>query len=160
MLAVIHAPIFAETYAARRGAGATLNDRPMRVAETTELSQALLATGFSYGRSELEEGALGDFANLLQKAREIRRGGSAALDLSYTAAGIFAGFWESNLHPHDVAAGALLIREAGGVVTDMKGGDGFLFGRSIVAGDPPIHARLLEELEARRAQSSESEYEA
>ena len=80
---------------------------------------------------------------MLQEAREIRRGGSAALDLAHTACGVFDGFWEFCLAPHDVAAGGLLILEAGGVVTDGQGGSEWLHGGSIVAGVPTIHEMLL-----------------
>ena len=157
LLAVVHAPelpalspndgdvpSIGRTWAAVRGGGCTLNGAKARVSRETELARALLATGFSYGRRELHDGGLEVFARLLGDAREIRRGGSACLDLAFVASGIFAGFWEGDLKPHDVAAGALLIEEAGGVVTDYTGGGEWLYGRSIVAGHAPIHAALLE----------------
>ena len=96
------------------------------------------------------------FADLLQTAREIRRGGSACLDLAYVSSGVFAGFWEADLKPHDVAAGALLIREAGGVVTDYSGQDQWLYGRSIVAGNPTIHRLLLDAIARRDLDVGES----
>lgn len=151
-LAVTHAPALGETYAAARGQGAWSFDRfgsaprRLRVSEEQQLSRALLATGFSYGRREIEAGGLRVFGRLLAAAREIRRGGSACLDLAHAAAGIFAGFWEYHLKPHDVAAGILLIEEAGGVVTDVRGDDDCLHGASLVAGNETIHAQLLEAL--------------
>ena len=146
VMAVVCAPYLRETYAALRGRGATLNGRKIDVRPSTELSEALLATGFSYGRLELADGGLALFDRILGKAREVRRGGSAALDLAHTAAGVFSGFWEYYLQPHDVAAGALLIEEAGGVVSDVAGELDFLFGHSIVAGSPAIQRALLTEV--------------
>ena len=152
--AVIHAPVLRETWWATRGGGAWVrrvssssNDvaapRPLHMATPVDLASSLLATGFSYRRREVDHGAVDLFEDLLLKAREIRRGGSACLDLAFTASGIFAGFWEFELAPHDVAAGALLVREAGGVVTDGEGGDDWLFGKSIIASAPSLHEELL-----------------
>lgn len=144
VLAVVHAPRLGETWAALHGHGTRCNGRSVSVSGETALSRALLATGFSYERSELARGALEVFAGLLRDAREVRRGGSACLDLAHTASGVFSGFWEQHLGPHDVAAGALLVREAGGTVTDFLGGDDWLFGEKIVAGNPEIHRALLD----------------
>jgi myo-inositol-1(or 4)-monophosphatase len=141
-LGVVHAPALGDTWSAARGRGAWRDGAQVRVSGETDLSRALLATGFSYDRRELAEGALEVFARLLREAREIRRGGSAALDLAHVASGVFSGYWEPHLAPHDVAAGALLVREAGGIVTDYAGGDDWLFGGSIIAGTPAIHALL------------------
>ena len=145
-LGVIHAPAIRETYWAERGRGAFRNGERVSVSEPAPLAEALLATGFSYRREEVEEGALASFGSLLDRAREIRRGGSACLDLAHTAAGIFNGFWEYHLHAHDVAAGVLLVLEAGGLVSDCRAGGDFLFGGSIVAGEAGIHHDLLEVL--------------
>lgn len=147
-LGVVHAPALRETYWAESGAGAYRDGHRVAVTEETDLAQALLATGFSYERRELERGGLEIFGTLLRRAREVRRGGSASLDLAQTAAGVFGGFWEYYLHPHDVAAGVILILEAGGKVSDVVGGEDFLFGRSIVAGSAAIHSQLLEILRA------------
>ncbi|MGE3165352.1 MAG: inositol monophosphatase [Planctomycetota bacterium] len=146
---VIHAPMQHETFWAIEGQGSHARwrgcEHPERLVATTEnrLDHALLATGFSYRRREVEEGALASFADLLANAREIRRGGSACLDLAYTAAGIFGGFWEYHLQPHDTAAGALLVTEAGGRVTDVAGGADYVFGGSIVAAGPSLHPQIL-----------------
>jgi myo-inositol-1(or 4)-monophosphatase len=145
-LGVVHAPELGDTWWASRGGGAFQDGVPIRVTEEAELVRALLATGFSYEREELSRGALEVFARLLTESREVRRGGSACLDLAHVASGVFAGYWELHLKPHDVAAGALLVREAGGLVTDYAGGEEWLFGESLIAGSPAIHARLLAEI--------------
>lgn len=142
-LAVTVAPVIGETYVAWRGGGAYRNGRRLDLrAADVPLSEALLATGFSYGRRELDQGALRIWDHLLREAREIRRGGSACLDLAQTAAGIFQGFWEYHLAPHDVAAGVLLVEEAGGVVTDVDGGADVIFGGSVVTGAPGLQREL------------------
>lgn len=141
-LAVVHAPRLNETFWAVRGGGAFLDGERMRVSRATELAESVLATGFPYRRSELEHDNLANFARFFHDVRGLRRMGSAALDLAYTAAGRFDGFWELHLSPHDVAAGALLVREAGGVVTDADGGDDWLRGGHIVAGPAALH-RLI-----------------
>ncbi len=152
LAAVIHAPLLGESWWAIRGQGCwhlpvTGEMVSLRLVDNEDLSSAFLATGFSYGRSELEHGALDLFRELLDEAREIRRGGSAALDLAHTAAGVFDGFWEFRLAPHDVAAGALLVMEAGGWVTDGFGGDDWLHGGSIVAGVPTVQRRILDKVQ-------------
>jgi myo-inositol-1(or 4)-monophosphatase len=143
LLGVVHAPALGDTWWATRGGGTFRNGEPVRVSDEDELVRALLATGFSYGREELERGALEVFGQLLRDSREIRRGGSACLDLAHVACGIFAGYWESHLKPHDVAAGVLLVKEAGGVVTDFSGGDEWLYGQRLIAGNESIHRELL-----------------
>ena len=141
-VAVVHAPALGETFSAVRGGGAFLNGARLSVSSATELSEALLATGFAYRRSELANDNLANFAAFLHDVRDLRRMGSAALDLSWTAAGRFDGYWELHLSPHDVAAGALLVREAGGLVTDALGGEHWLRGGSIIAAGPGLHARI------------------
>ncbi|MFN0057335.1 MAG: inositol monophosphatase family protein [Planctomycetota bacterium] len=143
-LAVVLAPALDECFGAERGRGCFWNGRRVRVAAEVEMRDALLATGFSYARSELGSGGLDCFRVVLERCRDLRRCGSAVLDLAYTAAGIYGGFWEYHLKPHDVAAGALLVAEAGGRVTDVAGGTDFLFGGSIVVGAPFVHSELLE----------------
>jgi len=147
--AVTHAPVLATTWYALRDGGAWSIDpggniERLTLGSGTDLGECLLATGFSYQRKELDHGALDVFENLLREAQEIRRGGSACLDLAFTAAGIFQGFWEFHLAPHDVAAGALLVQEAGGIVTDGEGRQDWLHGGSIVAASAQLHPRLLE----------------
>ncbi len=142
----VFAPRLEEMFLAVRGEGARLNGRDLRVSSNAKLMDAVLATGFAYRVDEIAEDNLDHFCHLIPRTRAIRRFGSAALDLAYTAAGRFDGFWELHLSPWDVAGGACLIREAGGVVTDMKGGDDWLFGRHIVAASPALHPLLLGEL--------------
>ena len=146
-LGVIDAPALGRTWWASRGGGAFCDGQPISTSGTEKMSRSLLATGFSYKRREVSAGALDTFAKLLCESRDIRRGGSAAIDLADTARGVFDGFWEFHLAPHDVAAGALLVTEAGGVVTDVSGGDDWLTGGSIVAGGSTIHRILSAVLE-------------
>ncbi|MEM7166861.1 MAG: inositol monophosphatase family protein [Planctomycetota bacterium] len=152
-LGVVHAPALRETFAATRGGGTIWSQDgngfvPVSVSEHCQLRDVVLATGFSYERREIESGGLDAFAALLAAARGMRRSGSAALDLAYTAAGILGGYWEYYLQPHDVAAGALLVTEAGGRVTDVAGGDDYLQGGSIVAANPTLHDRIRQLLAA------------
>jgi len=146
-VAVVHAPLLRETYTARRGGGAARDDVPLHVSETTELGEAVLGTGFPYRRNELEHDNLANFSRFFPDVRGLRRLGSAALDLAFTAAGRLDGFWELHLSPYDVAGGALLVQEAGGTVTDADGGGDWLRGGSIVAAGPGLHARMLARIE-------------
>lgn len=146
-VAVIHAPLLDETFSAVAGEGARGPRGALSVRQTEGLSEALLATGFPYGRNELEHDNLENFGRFFYDVRGMRRMGSAAVDLAYVAAGRFDGFWELHLGPHDVAAGALIIREAGGVVTDGSGGEDWLRGGSIVAAGPSLHQAIVERVE-------------
>ncbi len=147
LVGVVYAPRLDETFAARRGGGATLNGRPIAVSRCATLADAILATGFPYRRSELSHDNLANFGSFFHEVRGIRRMGSAALDLAYVAAGRLDGFWELHLAPHDVAAGALLVREAGGVVSDADAGENWLRGGHIVAAPPALHGRIAERVE-------------
>jgi myo-inositol-1(or 4)-monophosphatase len=104
----------------------------------------VLATGFPYGRNELEHDNLANFGRFFYDVRGMRRMGSAAVDLAYVAAGRFDGFWELHLGSHDVAAGALIVQEAGGVVTDADGGGDWLRGGHIVAAGAALHPLILD----------------
>jgi myo-inositol-1(or 4)-monophosphatase len=139
---VVHAPALGETFAARAGAGATRNGEPMRVSATGELADSLLATGFPYRRAELGNDNLENFGRLFHEVRDLRRLGSAALDLAFVACGRFDGYWELHLGRHDVAAGGLLVGEAGGRVTDLRGGETWTSGRSVLATNGRIHDAL------------------
>ncbi|MCH2107100.1 MAG: inositol monophosphatase [Planctomycetes bacterium] len=147
LVGVIHAPLLSETFSAVKGRGAHGPNGPMRVRDTDRLGDALLATGFPYGRNELEHDNLANFSRFFYDVRGMRRMGSAAVDLAYLADGRFDGFWELHLGPHDVAAGALIVRESGGVVSDASGGDDWLRGGSIVAAGEALHPLLLERVE-------------
>jgi myo-inositol-1(or 4)-monophosphatase len=149
LLGVVHAPRLGETFAAASGQGASLDGLPLAVSKKTELIESVLATGFAYKRHELRDNNVDHFANFVLRVRGMRRCGSAALDLAYTAAGRLDGYWESQLHPFDVAAGAVLVAEAGGLVTDMLGGDDWLHSGTIVAANPTLHGRMIEGLRAR-----------
>jgi len=143
-LGVVHLPRLQELFAARRGAGATLNGRPLRVSARRELIESVIATGFHYRRHELPASNLDNFVKLALKVRGMRRMGAAAVDLAYVAAGRLDAFWELHLSPWDVAAGGLLVEEAGGRTTDLKGDRCWLEGGEIVASNgTALHERLL-----------------
>ncbi len=143
---VVYNPIINELYVAERGSGAFLNDRRLRVAKRQKLADAVIGTGMPrLGRGD--DAYLGELDGIMRQTAGIRRCGSAALDLAWVASGRFDGFWERGLSAWDVAAGILLVREAGGYVTDLKGGSGGLPGGSgpgsVLAGNEAIHAALL-----------------
>lgn len=140
----VHLPRLGETFLGAQGAGAFLGSRRLQISRTDDLGQAVLATGFPYRRGELPNDNLGNAARLVRPVRGLRRMGSAAVDLAYTAAGRLDGYWELHLAPHDVAAGALLILEAGGVVQDLRGGQDWLRGGSVVAGPGELVRKLAE----------------
>ncbi len=124
-----------ECFHAIKGGGAFLNHMPIKVSDIRTLDRALLATGFPYYDFEQMNQYLSIINDLMHETHGLRRMGSAAVDLVYTACGRFEGFFEYNLNAWDVAAGALIVKEAGGIVTDFKGGGDFLFGRQIAAGN-------------------------
>ena len=138
----IYAPALDQLFLAERGAGAFLNDQQVRVSPCARLDRAVLATGFACLRSGLQHNNLVYLVELLPAIRDIRRCGSAALDLAYVAAGKLDGFWELNLNLYDIAAGILLVAEAGGNVTDFYGGTDFP-ARGIVATNGLIDGQLL-----------------
>lgn len=146
---VVHAPKLDQTFTAVRGEGTRLNGEPVAVSATEEISEAIVATGFAYRRDELADDNLDNFTTMGLVAAGIRRMGSAAIDMAYTACGRLDGFWELHLNPWDVAAGALLVREAGGVVTDFRGSpelEEVLHGRNIVASNGPLHEPIRRHL--------------
>jgi myo-inositol-1(or 4)-monophosphatase len=138
---VIYAPLMNELFVARRGAGARCNDRPIHVSEIAALGDAMVVTGFKPYDYETNAPY---FAKASHQAQAVRRDGSAALDLAYTAMGRFDGFWEFDLAPWDMAAGMLLVCEAGGTVSAIDGSSFRLDGRSILATNGRIHAQLCE----------------
>jgi myo-inositol-1(or 4)-monophosphatase len=143
ILGVVHDPIREETYVAERGGGATLNGGPIRVSDTEELIQALIATGFPYDRAEMPE-ALELFGRFAAITRGMRRLGSTALDLCHVASGRLDGYYERGIWAWDIAAGSLLLEEAGGKVTDYRGGELNLEGREIVASNGALHPAMTE----------------
>jgi myo-inositol-1(or 4)-monophosphatase len=149
LLGVVYDPMRDELFAARRGGGATLNGAPIHVSGVDDLNRALLATGFPYDRRARGDFYLSFFADFMQRAQGIRRGGSAALDLCYVACGRCDGFWEWKLRPWDTAAGTLIVREAGGSVSDFRGGAFDLFGEHTLASNGHLHAAMLQVLGER-----------
>ncbi|MEJ2515704.1 MAG: inositol monophosphatase family protein [Gammaproteobacteria bacterium] len=141
---VIYDPMRQELFTASRGGGATLDGRRMRVSEARQLAGALLGTGFPYKPGSDLEAYTGMLADAMRATAGVRRPGAAALDLAYVAAGRLDGFWEIGLKLWDIAAGALMIQEAGGMVGDLTGGSGWQKSGNIVAGNPRIYGALLE----------------
>jgi myo-inositol-1(or 4)-monophosphatase len=142
-LGVVYDPMRNEMFAAERGGGATLNDRPMRVSDVEELSRAMVCTGFPYDVRERPDFAR-DFSNFTMHAQAVRRDGSAALDLAYVACGRFDGFWEDGLKPWDIAAGVLLIAEAGGSVTDFQGGALDIYSPRVLVSNGLVHQSMMQ----------------
>lgn len=148
-LGVVHAPALGQTFTAVAGRGARVDGRPLRVSPTAELGDAILASGFAYRRNELADNNLDNWRRLALASAGLRRMGSAALDLAFVAAGHLDGFWEMHLNAWDVAAGTLLVREAGGRVTDFGGSenlDRVLFARHIVASNRRLHSAISDQL--------------
>lgn len=140
---VVHDPNRDECFRAARGGGAFLGGRRIAVSGTADLGDALLVTGFPYDVRTSDVDNLDHFRRFMKRSRAVRRLGSAALDLAWVAAGRFDGFWELKLHPWDVAAGALLVQEAGGIVTGFGGEPLDVFGAEVVAANPTLAAAML-----------------
>jgi myo-inositol-1(or 4)-monophosphatase len=144
IVGVVHAPALGATYTAVTGGGAFRDGERIQVSATRELADALLCTGFSYVRDEPgSDDNIERLRRALHASRDLRRFGSAQLDLCCTAAGHYDGYWELYLAPYDVAAGAIVVREAGGRVTDLNGGDQWLYGGRIAASNGLLHEALL-----------------
>lgn len=143
---VVYVPMLDEMFHAVCGKGAFLNEKQIHVSKKTELGKSLLATGFPYDRRESEINNVNHFNKFIVRALCIRRMGSAAIDLCYTAAGRYDAFWELKLHPWDTAAGLLLVEEAGGKVTDFSGGPFNPFKKECLASNGNIHPQMLEVL--------------
>ncbi len=133
-----------EMFWAVRGEGACLNGQPIRVSSREDMAYTMLASGFPWRSKDYMDPYMDCFKELFLSAAGIRRMGSAAIDLAYTACGRFDGFWEMKLGPWDIAAGILLVQEAGGVVTDFRGEHEYLVSGNVVAGNPAIHGIMLE----------------
>ena len=144
--AVIYDPMRNELFTASRGRGAYLNDHRMRVSKRIKLQECLLGTGFPFKEFSLIDNYLAMFRDLTQKTSGIRRAGAATLDLAYVAAGRLDGFWEFGLTPWDMAAGSLLITEAGGLVGDLLGNSGYIESGNIVAANPKLFSQLIQSL--------------
>lgn len=142
-VAVIYDPTRQEMFTAVRGGGAQLDGRRIRVSGTTQLKDTLIGTGFPYRENVKHMDAyLGMLKTVVENVSGVRRPGAAALDLAYVAAGRFDGFWELGLKPWDIAAGALLIQEAGGIISSVRGDSHFLETGNVIAGSPKVHEAL------------------
>jgi myo-inositol-1(or 4)-monophosphatase len=143
---VVYLPVFDELFTASKGKGAFLNGKQIHVSSTPSLDQALLSSGFPYdawtnGRNNTRE-----FSNLVKKVVSMRSGGAAAVDLCFVALGILDGYWELDLEPWDMAAGALIVEEAGGQVSLVNGRSFDLYSRSILASNRILHPMIVDEL--------------
>ncbi|MGO9016167.1 MAG: inositol monophosphatase family protein [Dissulfurispiraceae bacterium] len=145
---VIFDPLRKDLFFAEKGKGAYLNEQPIIVSTIAACPDSLITTGFPFRRKEFIDQYLKLFKNVLFKVSDLRRAGSAALDLAYLAAGRCEGFFELGLSAWDIAAGSLIIEEAGGVITDFSGGDDYLSTGNIVAGNRAIQVELLKEVQA------------
>ena len=140
---LIYEPLRENIYSAIKGQGAFKNGKRIHVSHSNTLNTSLIATGFPFRIKDIIDNYLKVFKELFMHATGIRRGGSACLDLAYTAEGIFGGFFECALSPWDMAAGALLVKEAGGEVTDFNGGNQYLKTGNIIAGSKGVHQEIL-----------------
>ena len=144
VLGVVYDPMRDELFAAERGAGASLNNRAIRVSSTSDLMRSLVSTGFPYDIKTSRLTNLDHWANFAMNAQALRRDGAASLDLCYVACGRYDGFWELNLGAWDTAAGALIVEEAGGRVTDFAGNRFSIYKPEVVASNGLVHPRMLE----------------
>jgi myo-inositol-1(or 4)-monophosphatase len=140
----VYDPVRDETFSARLGGGSFLNGEPIQVAQRESLKGALVSTGFPFRAHDRLKAYLRALEMFILETAGVRRAGSASLDLCYTACGRYDGFWEMSLSPWDIAAGSLIVREAGGAATDFLGKDGYLKTGNIVAANHRIHAAMLE----------------
>ncbi len=149
LLGIVYSPVLDELFFAQAGKGASLNGEPIKVSRTDHLHGSMLATGFPYNLDRIEANLI-HFGNFAHRAQAVRRTGSAALDLCYVACGRFDGFWELDLKPWDVAAGALIIGEAGGEVSDFSGGELDIYGDEALASNGRIHQEMIQVLGEQR----------
>lgn len=150
LVGAVYDPSRRELFTAERGVGAWLNGVPLRVSSAGALLDSLLCTGFPYSVHEESEFLLALFGEFLRRARAVRRLGSAAIDLCYVAAGRLDGFWEARLNPWDISAGALIVQEAGGRVSDLSGGTFESRHGEILATNGRIHDEMLETVRSRK----------
>ncbi len=144
--AVVYDPVKDELFTASKGRGAFLNDRRIRVSKCARLGEALVGTGFPFKELGRVEPYLRQLRTLMERSSGVRRAGAAALDLAYVACGRLDAFWELGLAPWDIAAGALLIQEAGGLVADLEGDAGFMESGDVCASTPKLFPSLLQAL--------------
>jgi myo-inositol-1(or 4)-monophosphatase len=145
--AVINSPMMDEVFTAERGQGAFLNGQCLHVSKTTDVIQSLLVTGFPYDVQTSKRNNLDNFEHFTKNSQGVRRFGSAAIDLAYVAAGRFEGYWELGIKPWDIAAGVLLVEEAGGMVSDLEGGSNYFTPPyALIAANPALHHIILNQL--------------
>lgn len=144
VLGVVYNPRMNEYFEARKGKGAFLNKSPIRVSQTNDLRESLMATGFPYNVYKSPDRIIGLLKMMLVHVQGIRRPGAASIDLCYVASGRLDGFWEEGLQPWDTAAGSLIVGEAGGILTDYDGEEYSPFQKSIIAANPHIHKKMLD----------------
>ncbi|MFO1518054.1 MAG: inositol monophosphatase family protein [bacterium] len=146
VMGAVYEPNRKEMFLAEKGSGATVNGEKLQVSKTPDLKHSMLATGFAYNVAKAKENNLDHFQNFIFNSRAVRRDGVAAVDLCYTAMGRFDGFWELELFPWDVAAGFLIVEEAGGEVTDFSGHPFSVYSKEIVASNSKIHKAMVKVL--------------
>jgi myo-inositol-1(or 4)-monophosphatase len=146
IMGVVYAPFINEIYFAQKGEGAFLNNRKINVSGETDIMKSCLVTGFPYTYPKLHRGPLEIFSKLVTQGIPVRRLGSAAIDLCWVAAGRFEGFWEFNLSPWDTAAGEIIVKEAGGIITDFENKPFSCYQRQLLATNGHIHGALLSEI--------------
>jgi len=147
IIGAISVPYLDELYSACIGLGSFCNDTELRVSSPRNLFESLLVTGFSYDRFEIEDNNYAEFCYLTHKTRGVRRGGAAAVDLAFVAAGKVDGYWERGLEVWDLAAGAIIVKEAGGIISDYPSGEFNLSSGRILACSPSIEKELKKELD-------------
>ncbi|MBI4373900.1 MAG: inositol monophosphatase [Deltaproteobacteria bacterium] len=150
VVGVVYEPNLNELFYAVRGKGACLNRRRIHVSKIKKLSRALLSTGFAYNVHEVQANNLDHFRNFIMTSQAVRRDGVAATDLCYVACGRFDGFWELGLYPWDVAAGSLIVQEAGGRVTHFNGSPADIYSKEIAASNGTIHREMLQVFNGKR----------
>ena len=146
---VVYNPVMDEFFEAEKGKGAFLNKKSIRVSDKINLNDSLVATGFPYDIHENPDVVLDYFKRMIVEVQGVRRPGAASIDLCYVAAGRLDGFWEQDLKPWDTAAGSLIVKEAGGVISDYAGNEYNPFLKTVLASAPGIHSRMLEALNIR-----------
>jgi myo-inositol-1(or 4)-monophosphatase len=149
---VIYDPVRNDLFTSSRGRGAFLNDRRIRVSKRHHLRDCLIGTGFPFRDGRYLDTYLRMMKTMIEQTAGLRRPGAAALDLAYVAAGFYDGFWEVGLNPWDVAAGSLLIQEAGGLIGDLAGDGDFLYGGQVIAATPKVFAQMVTALAPFRAE--------
>lgn len=149
ILGVVYDPMRDDLFVARRGRGSYLNGKKIAVSKAKDISRSLLATGFPYDIRESKNNNLDYFNAMAKNVQAIRRAGAAALDLAYLAAGRFDGFWELKLKPWDTAAGCLMVTEAGGVISDIKGKKWNVHSPDLLASNGLIHKQMIKVLKSR-----------